>query len=108
MTSEGIDGDDTGARAFGLRKPEPWRPALLALKPKIHPLDMLTTPGVPGRSGCPGWGSANSPPRSGSDRSILSEVNHRLESRMREIRRSGLEGGGDGQPLLPIPIKQHD
>ncbi|MGO8786260.1 MAG: hypothetical protein ACLQVL_02605, partial [Terriglobia bacterium] len=32
--------------------------------------------------------------RSGWDRSILSEVNHRLESRMREIRLSGLEGGG--------------
>ena len=41
-----------------------------------------------------GWAGAISPRRSGSDRSILSEVNHRLESRMRETRPFGLEGGG--------------
>lgn len=34
--------------------------------------------------------------------SILSEVNHRLESRMREIRQSGLEGGGRKAPY-PYP-----
>ena len=30
--------------------------------------------------------------------------NHQLESRMREIRLSGSEGGGAGQPALPTPI----
>jgi len=34
--------------------------------------------------------------------SILSEVNHQLESRMREIRLSGSEGGGT--LVLPTPI----
>ena len=41
-----------------------------------------------------------------SDPSILCEVNHQLESRMREIRTSGSEGGGAGtQSVLPTPIK---
>ena len=64
-------------------------------KATIALLDMLTTPaGVQGHCGGLGWASAISPHRSGSDRSILSEVNHRLESRMRDIHPSGLEGGG--------------
>ena len=65
------------------------------LKPAIDLLDMLTTPaGVHGHCGGLGWAGAISPHRSGSDRSILFEVNHRLESRMGEMRLSGLEGGG--------------
>jgi len=36
--------------------------------------------------------------------SILSEVNHQPESRMREIRQSGSEGGGAEQSALPTPI----
>ena len=69
--------------------------SVTGLKPAIHLFDMLTTPaGVPGHCGGLGWTGAISPHRSGSDRSILFEVNHRLESRMREIRPSGLEGGG--------------
>jgi len=36
--------------------------------------------------------------------SIPSWVNHQLESRMRENRLSGSEGGGTGQPVLPTPI----
>jgi hypothetical protein len=35
---------------------------------------------------------------------ILSEVNHQPESRMRENRTYGSEGGGTGQPVLPTPI----
>ncbi|MGO9121561.1 MAG: hypothetical protein ACLQPD_28615, partial [Desulfomonilaceae bacterium] len=31
-------------------------------------------------------------------------VNHRLESRMREIRTYGSEGGAAGQPAVPTPI----
>ena len=63
--------------------------------PSIRPLTMVTTPlGVPGNRCCPDWVGASSPHRSTSARSLLSEVNHRLESRMREIRLSGLEGGG--------------
>ena len=34
----------------------------------------------------------------------LQEVNHQLESRMREIRQSGSEGGGAKQSSLPTPI----
>jgi len=36
--------------------------------------------------------------------SILAKVNHRLESRMREIRLSGSEGGGaeSNRPSLPL------
>src|SRR5215469_1828678 len=65
------------------------------LKPAMDLLDMLTTAaGVQGHGGGLGWASAIPPHRSGADRSILSEVNHRLESRRREIRPSGLEGGG--------------
>jgi hypothetical protein len=40
---------------------------------------------VPGSQRCSGWAGRISPRRSGSDRSILSEVNHRLESRMRNV-----------------------
>ncbi|MGO9121569.1 MAG: hypothetical protein ACLQPD_28660, partial [Desulfomonilaceae bacterium] len=32
-------------------------------------------------------------------------VNHRLESRMREIRTYGSEGGAAGKPAVPTPIK---
>src|SRR6266850_1502887 len=39
---------------------------------------------------------------SGATSSILSEVNHQLESRMRENRPSGSEGGGT--LVLPTPI----
>ena len=35
---------------------------------------------------------------------ILVEVNHRPESRMREIRQSGSEGGGPKPIGLPTPI----
>jgi hypothetical protein len=35
---------------------------------------------------------------------LLFEVNHRPESRMREIRQSGSEGGGAEQSALPTPI----
>ena len=38
--------------------------------------------------------------------STLSEVNYQLESRMREIRLSGSEGGGANQSSLPTPIKE--
>src|SRR5579863_8600504 len=37
-------------------------------------------------------------------RSILSEVNHQLESRMREIRLSGSEGGGAEFNRLSLPL----
>ncbi|MGO9119037.1 MAG: hypothetical protein ACLQPD_15690, partial [Desulfomonilaceae bacterium] len=33
-------------------------------------------------------------------------VNHRLESRMREIRTYGSEGGAAGQPAVPTPIRR--
>ena len=36
------------------------------------------------------------------DSSILSQVNHQLESRMREIRTSGSEGGGAETLSLPL------
>ena len=65
------------------------------LAPTITWLAILTTPWeVPDRRRGSGSARVVSPYRSGWDRSILSEVNHRLESRMREIRLSGLEGGG--------------
>lgn len=35
---------------------------------------------------------------------ILNEVNHRPESRMRENRQYGSEGGETGQPVFPTPI----
>jgi len=79
------------------------------LKPAIALLDMLTTPaGVQGHCGGLGWASAISPHRSGSDRSILSEVNHRLESRMREIHPSGLEGGGTDNRFSLSLYTRHD
>jgi hypothetical protein len=66
---------------------------------------MLTTPsGVTGSQRCSGWAGMISPHRSGSDRSILSEVNHRLESRVRENPPVRFGGRRDGQPFLPIPI----
>jgi hypothetical protein len=34
---------------------------------------------------------------------ILVEVNHQLESRMREIRQSGSEGGGANPIVSPYP-----
>ena len=37
--------------------------------------------------------------------SIRGAVNHRLESRVREIRLHGSEGGETGQPVFPTPIK---
>jgi hypothetical protein len=39
------------------------------------------------------------------DESLLIEVNHQLESRMREIRQSGSEGGGPNSigPSYPYP-----
>jgi hypothetical protein len=37
------------------------------------------------------------------DSSILVEVNHQLESRMREIRLSGSEGGGAASSPYPYP-----
>jgi hypothetical protein len=68
--------------------------SVTGFKPAIHLLDMLTTPHRGARPILGSdWAGAISPHRVGSDRSILSEVNHRLESRMREIRLSGLEGG---------------
>jgi hypothetical protein len=33
---------------------------------------------------------------------------YQLESRMREIRQSGSEGGGAGEPALPTPISHHN
>ena len=36
--------------------------------------------------------------------SIRGAVNHRLESRVREIRLHGSEGGETGQPVFPTPI----
>ena len=36
--------------------------------------------------------------------SILDEVNHQLESRMREIRQSGSEGGGAETNRLSLPL----
>jgi hypothetical protein len=69
--------------------------SVTGLEPKITLPALLTIPmGMPSSGCCSGWARVVSPHRSGSDRSILSEVNHRLESRMREIHRSGLEGGG--------------
>ena len=38
--------------------------------------------------------------------SILSEVNHRLESRMREIRLSGSEGGGTEANWFSLPLSR--
>ena len=38
---------------------------------------------------------------------ILNEVNHRPESRMRENRQYGSEGGETGQPVFPTPITSH-
>ena len=35
---------------------------------------------------------------------IRGAVNHRLESRVREIRLHGSEGGETGQPVFPTPI----
>jgi hypothetical protein len=65
------------------------------LEPKIDLLAMLTTPlRVRDDADCSGWAGATSARRSDPDRSILSGVNHRLESRRREIRLPGSEGGG--------------
>ena len=36
---------------------------------------------------------------------VRSAENHRLESRVREIRTHGLEGGETGQPVFPTPIE---
>ncbi len=46
------------------------------------------------------------PQHGASDHSSSGEVNHRLESRMREIRTSGSEGGGAETIGSPYPIKQ--
>jgi len=78
----------------GLRKPEPCWPRRRAITAEPTPYHGDDPLGMPGSRRCLGWASAISPHCSGSDRSLLSEVNHRLESRMREIRLSGLEGGG--------------
>ncbi len=40
-----------------------------------------------------------------TDPSIRGAVNHRPESRMREIRQSGSEGGETGQPVFPTSIR---
>ena len=40
--------------------------------------------------------------------SVLIEVNHRLESRMREIRLSGSEGGGANSIVSPYPYHDGD
>jgi hypothetical protein len=37
---------------------------------------------------------------------ILVEVNHQLESRMREIRQSGSEGGGANPIVSPYPYSE--
>jgi len=80
--------------AYALIHPEPLAASATGLKPTIDLLAMLTTPvGVQGHLGGLGWAGVISLHRSGSDRSILSEVNHQPESRMREVRPSGSEGG---------------
>ena len=95
MGSGEIEGDDTGVSAYGLFHPEPSWPARLALNLRSpHSTCWRPPAGVQGPLDGLGWAGAISPRCSGPDRPILSEVNHRLESRMREIRPSGLEGGG--------------
>src|SRR5207249_11786661 len=43
----------------------------------------------------------------GAVASILSEVNHQLESRMRENRQSGSEGGGTKSIASPYPYREN-
>ena len=75
------------------------------LIPKMALLAMLTAPlGVQGSVATLAEPDTASPRRLDSDRSILLEVNHRPESRMREIRLSGSEGGGTELNRFSLPL----
>ena len=106
MTSREIAGDDTGVSAHGLFHPEPSWPAPLALnRPSTYSTCWRPPPGVQGHRGGglggPGRSLRTAPVQIGPS---SWRENHRPESRMREIRLSGSEGGGTRttRSLLPL------
>jgi hypothetical protein len=86
------------------------RPGRLDSRPPARHSAQASSPAWPGAKGGPPTLAERllratrvvQPERSPcSFRSILPEVNHQLESRMREIRQSGSEGGGAGSQTGP-------